>query len=154
MKQNSKPKATTGKIEAVNRRASFDIAVADTYEAGLVLTGDEIKSIRAQRMQLSGSFVRIVAKKGAPQAVLLNLHLGLAAEPTRSRPLLLHSKELDELSQLIIKGSAIVPLKVYIKRGWAKVLIGVGKGRKNQDKRHLLRERDLDREEQRGVRLR
>ena len=135
--------------QAVNRKARYDIAVEQTYEAGIILTGDEIKSIRAGRMQLAGGYVRLLGKgrNQIPQVALVGLHLSLAAEPERTRYLLLHAKEVLELQELMeTKRWTAVPLDVHLKRGWAKVLIGVGQGRKQHDKRQLLRERDITRE--------
>ena len=128
---------------AHNRKANFDIAVERTLEAGLVLTGDEIKSIRAERAQLTGGFIRFLG--GRPYVIAM--HLSLAKEPERSRPLLLKKGELSELRQdLQQKGRVAVPLDLYIKRGWAKLSIGVGTGRKRYDKRELLKKRDLERD--------
>ena len=138
--------------EANNRRARFDVDIERTYEAGLVLSGDEIKSIRANRLQLAGSFARLVHTKKGLEAVLLNLQLGQAVEPDRNRKLLLHAKQLEEISRLLVRGMTLVPLRVYIRGGWAKAEIGLGRGRKQHDKRQLLRERDLDQESRRSER--
>ncbi len=136
---------------AQNRKARFDIAVESTFEAGIVLTGDEIKSIRADRVQLTGAYVRLMhgpARTGLPKAVLIGAHLSLAADPDRVRPLLLKAKEIREIANDIeTKGKTAVPLSIHYKRGWAKVLIGVGKGRKAYDKRQLLKDRDVDRQQ-------
>jgi SsrA-binding protein len=148
------PKKKASQPEARNRKARFDVSIEKTYEAGLVLSGDEIKSIRANRLQMQGSFARLINGKAGREAVLLNLQLGLAAEPDRSRRLLLHAKELEEIGRLLVKGMTLVPLRVYIKNGWAKAEIGLGRGRKLFDKRQLLRERDVDREGQRASRIR
>ena len=130
---------------AENRKAGFDVQVEDTYEAGLALTGDEIKSIRAKRANLSGSYVKFLS--GRP--VLIGLHLAQAQDPERVRYLLLNAKEVREIRErLDTKGRAAVPLRLYIKKGWAKLLIGVGTGRRQYDKRELLRSRDLDRSQQ------
>lgn len=135
------------RIVAENRKARFDIAVDQTYEAGLSLTGDEIKSIRAGRAQLTGAYVKFW--NGA--LVLHGLHLAAAKQPDRTRALLLKQKEITEIeTALRSKGVAAVALDVHFKGSWAKVLLGVGPGRKAHDKRVLLRERDLEREERRG----
>jgi len=136
---------------AENRRARFDIAVEETLEAGMVLDGGEIKSIRADRIQLTGAYVKLLKNNGQelPQPILIGMHLSDAGDPERSRPLLLHAKEIRFLAEeLSTKGKTAVPLRVYMKRGWAKVLIGIGAGRKSYDKRQLLRERDIQRDQQ------
>ncbi len=160
MKAKVARKATAGPRAkgplAANRKATFDVAVSSTYEAGLVLTGDEIKSIRAKRLSMTGSYVKFLqsrqGQRGLPQAVLIGLHLSEAKEPDRTRALLLHAAELKELhAALSQKGNVAVPLEVHIKRGWAKVTIGLGAGRKRHDKRQLLRDRDAVREQQRAL---
>ncbi|MCC2631786.1 MAG: smpB, SsrA-binding protein [Patescibacteria group bacterium] len=139
-----------------NRKAGFDIEVQDKYEAGLVLSGDEIKSIRAGRVQLTGSYIKLMrgSKRNGelPEAIMIGAHLGLAGQPDRSRKLLLHAKELREIEgALSAKGKVAVPLSIYLKRGWAKVSIGVGVGRKSYDKRTLLRNRDIERSQRREL---
>lgn len=149
-----------GNRYAENRRARFDIAVEETLEAGIALTGDEIKSIRAKRAQLTGGYVKLLQgsnPQALPKAVVVGLHLGLAAEPERVRPLLLHSREVRFLQeQLSAKGKTAVPLDLHMKRGWAKLLVGIGVGRKKADKRNLLRERavlrDLEQSAKQGRR--
>lgn len=138
---------------AENRRAGFDIAVEQTLEAGIQLTGDEIKSIRADRVQLTGAYVRLLqGRRKLPKAVLIGMHLSLAKEPERTRALLLHAKELRLLeSELGQEGKTAVPLSIHFKRGWAKANIGIGKGRKVRDKRELIKKRDLERAAQRGL---
>ena len=102
-------------------------------------------------MQLTGAYVRLMhgpARTGLPKAVLIGAHLSLAADPDRVRPLLLKAKEIREIANDIeTKGKTAVPLSIHYKRGWAKVLIGVGKGRKAYDKRQLLKDRDVDRQQ-------
>ncbi len=134
---------------AENRRGRFDVAVEETLTAGMVLTGDEIKSIRADRIQLTGAYVKLVqGRKRLPKPLVIGMHLSLAKDPERTRELLLSAKELrilaDELSQ---KGKTAIPLNVLFKRGWAKLTIGIGKGRKRYDKRELLKQRDIDRQQ-------
>lgn len=141
------------KSVAENRRGRFDIAIEQTLEAGIILTGDEIKSIRADRAQLTGAYVRLLqGKKALPRPIVIGLHLSLAKEPERTKGLLLSAKELrlliDEVSQ---KGKTAIPLDVHFRRGWAKLTIGIGKGRKNYDKRELLKKRDLERQQQQAL---
>ena len=132
------------KVRAENRKANFDVAVEERIEAGLVLSGDEIKSIRADRIQLTGSFIRLVNG----QVKVVGMHLSLAAEPERTRSILLHASEIETLRKALqIKGKVAVPLDVHFHKGWAKLTIGIGSGRKNRDKRQLLKERDQEREQ-------
>lgn len=144
-------------VVAQNRKANHDYLIEDTIEAGIELTGTEIKSVRARRITLKDGYVRI--RNG--QAWLENVHISeykqgnqFNHDPIRNRRLLLHKREiarLDEFQQE--KGMAIVPLKVYLKRGFAKVLIGLGRGKKNYDKRETLKRRDQERELQRITKI-
>lgn len=125
----------TGKLIAQNKKQDM-IFIEETIEAGIVLRGTEIKSIRASRVNLKDSHARI-DRRGELQ--LVNMHIApyeqgnqFNHDPTRSRKLLLHRKEIDKLAgQIHQKGYSLVPLKVYIKNGVAKVLIGIGKGKRN-----------------------
>ncbi|BAD65536.1 ssrA RNA (tmRNA)-binding protein [Shouchella clausii KSM-K16] len=149
---------TEGKVVAQNKKARHDYFIEETFEAGIVLTGTEIKSIRAGKMNLKDSFARI--KNG--EAFLYNAHISeyeqgnrYNHEPTRPRKLLLHKKQINTLiGQTQQKGYSIVPLKVYIKNGFAKVLIGLAKGKKNYDKRETLRRKDAKREVERAIKER
>jgi len=137
-------------MEAVNRKASFDIQVEQTFEAGLVLEGAEIKAIRANRVQLSGAYVKLLHGSGGklPEVVAIGMHLAETRDPERTRHLLLHQKEVEEIDTLLSsKGRTAVPLKLYLKGGWAKLLIGVGRGRRAYDKRELLKDRDMERDQ-------
>lgn len=144
-----------GKTIAKNRRASHDYFIEETYEAGIVLKGTEIKSIRAGRINLKDSHARI--SKGEIQ--LINMHIATYEQgnqfnhdPTRSRKLLLHRKEIDKLIGLTQQqGYALVPLKIYIKNGVAKVLIGLGKGKKKYDKREDLKRKQMKRDVDRAI---
>ncbi|WP_054707783.1 SsrA-binding protein SmpB [Bacillus sp. JCM 19041] len=149
---------TEGKVVAQNKKARHDYFIEETYEAGLVLTGTEIKAIRAGKMNLKDSFARI--KNG--EAYLHNAHIGeyeqgnrYNHEPTRARKLLLHKKQINTLiGQTQQQGYSVVPLKVYIKNGFAKVLIGLAKGKKNYDKRETLKRKDAKREMDRAIKER
>ncbi|WP_096190189.1 SsrA-binding protein SmpB [Evansella halocellulosilytica] len=146
-------KGTEGKQIAQNKKARHDYHIEETYEAGLVLTGTEIKSIRNRRVNLKDSFARV--SRG--EAWLHNLHISpyeqgnrYNHDPVRTRKLLLHRKEINKLIGLTKeKGYTLVPLKIYIKNGFAKVLIGLGKGKKKYDKREDLKKkaakRDIER---------
>lgn len=148
MKKN---KSKSGGV-ASNRRAGFDIAVEQHFDAGMVLTGDEIKSVRADRVQLTGAYVKLLYgktnHKRLPEVALIGMHLALAKDPQRTRLLLLNAKEVRELEkELSIKGKTAVPLSLHFVRGWLKVNIGVGTGRKGYNKKELLKERDIERSE-------
>lgn len=147
-----KPK---GKALAQNKKASHDYFIEETYEAGIVLRGTEIKSIRAGRVSLKDGHIRIMNG----EAQLINMHIATYEQgnrfnhdPTRSRKLLLHRSEIDKLYGLVKqKGYAIIPLKLYIKRGYAKVLIGLGKGKKQYDKREDMKQKQMKRDIDRAV---
>ncbi|AUJ31553.1 MAG: SsrA-binding protein SmpB [Liquorilactobacillus nagelii] len=140
---------------AQNKKASHDYSIIDTVEAGMVLTGTEIKSVRARRINLKDGFAQI--RNG--EAWLLNVHISpydqgnqFNHDPLRNRKLLLHRKELRHLTaQLSDKGLTLVPLKVYLKHGYAKVLLGVAKGKHAYDKRETIKKRDQDRQIQRAL---
>lgn len=135
---------------AQNKKAHHDYFIKDTYEAGIALTGTEIKSVRARRINLRDGYVQIV--NGS--AFLENVHISEYKEgnrynhqPLRNRQLLLHKKEIARLAkEQAERGTAIIPLKVYLKHGFAKVLIGVGQGKKKYDKRETIKKRDQERE--------
>jgi len=125
---------------ARNRKA---VAVEQRLEAGLILTSDEIKSIRAGRIQLTGGYVRLLTDGPA----VLGIHLSLAKNPDRVRKVLLNAKEIKELQTLLReKGKIAVPLDIHFSHGWAKLTVGIGSGRKQHDKRELLKSRDIERQ--------
>ena len=138
------------KTVAVNRRARHEYAVDETLEAGLVLSGTEIKSIRAGRVNLAEAYARI--EHG--EAWLIGAHIAPYEqgnrnnhEPTRTRKLLLRRGEIAELiGKTQAKGYTLVPLRLYIRNGLAKLEIGVGRGKKAYDKRRTIAERDMRRE--------
>ena len=139
-----------GKVVAQNKKAHHDYTIVDTIEAGLVLTGTEIKSVRAARINLKDGYAQI--KKG--EAWLVNVHIAPYEEgniwnqdPTRTRKLLLHKKQIAKLEgEVKGTGMTLVPLKVYIKYGFAKVLIGLAKGKHDYDKRESIKRREQDRD--------
>ena len=136
--------------EIKNKKAYFDYFIEDEIEAGIELKGTEIKSVRKGSVDLKDSFV--VIKNN--EATILNMYIAKYEEGNifnhderRSRKLLLHKKEIRKLKdEIAINGKTIVPLKLYITRGKAKVLIGVAKGKKLYDKRETIKKRDLERE--------
>lgn len=150
------PKKPDNEI-ASNKKARHDYNIESTYEAGIVLTGTEIKSVRAGRVNLKDGFIQI--KNG--QAIMMNVHINeyeqgnrFNHDPLRNRILLLHKKEIRKLAGVVQeKGITIVPLKMYFKKGFAKVLIGVGRGKKEFDKRETIKRRELDREMRRNVKI-
>ena len=148
-------KKTGENLIAQNKKAKHDYFVEDTYEAGLVLTGTEIKSVRAHGVQIIDAFVRI--KDG--EAWVHNMHIAefkggnrFNHTPDRTRKLLLHKKEISRLTGATQQaGYSLIPLKVYLKGGYAKLLVGVCKGKKNYDKRQDLKEKDAKRQIERAL---
>ncbi|BAP86167.1 SsrA-binding protein [Paucilactobacillus hokkaidonensis JCM 18461] len=137
-------------LMAQNKKARHDYSIESTYEAGIVLTGTEIKSIRDKRVNLRDGFAQI--RNG--EVWLMNVHISpynqgnqFNHDPLRNRKLLLHKKEIKRLSgDLSTKGITLVPLKMYIKNGYAKVLLGVAKGKHEYDKRETLKRKEQDRQ--------
>ncbi|ASF40346.1 SsrA-binding protein [Halobacillus halophilus] len=144
-----------GKTIAQNKKAGHDFTIEETFEAGIVLQGTEIKSIRNGRVNLKDSFARI----NNGEVFLHNLHISpyeqgniYNHDPTRMRKLLLHRKQINQLiGQTQQKGYSLVPLKMYIKNGVAKVLIGLGRGKKKYDKREDLKRKQQKREIDRAI---
>ncbi|KYC72951.1 SsrA-binding protein SmpB [Bacillus coagulans] len=147
-----------GKVLAQNKKASHDYFIEETYEAGIVLQGTEIKSIRAGRVNLRDSFARV--EKG--EVFVYGMHISpyeqgnrYNHDPLRPRKILLHKKEIDRLAGVTKeKGYALIPLKIYIKNGYAKVLVGVARGKKNYDKRESLKRKEAAREIERAFKAR
>ena len=143
---------------AKNRRARHDYTIIDTWEAGLVLTGSEVKSLREGKANLSDAYG--IVREG--EIYLINLHISVYErasynnhEPTRTRKLLLHKREIGRLIGAIERqGLTLIPLELYFKRGIAKVAIALGKGKKQHDKREDAKAKDADREIARAVRTR
>ena len=139
----------------LNHKARRDYFITETCEAGLELKGTEVKSLRAARAAIDDAFCKI--ERG--QCWLYNAHIApyefgnrYNVDPLRPRRLLLHKKEIDRLSgQLIVKGSALVPLKIYFSKSFAKVLLGLGKGKSLTDKRETLKRKTADRETARAI---
>lgn len=137
-------------MEIENRKAKFDYFIEDTYEAGIVLKGTEIKSIREGKCNLKDSYAIIRNN----EVFLLNAHISsydkgnlFNHEETRTRKLLLNKKEILKLrTKLDVEGYTVIPLKIYFKKGLAKVLIGIAKGKKDYDKRESIKKRDIERE--------
>jgi len=147
------------KVVATNRKASFEYFLLDKFEAGLALQGSEIKSIRAGQISIQESYVDIEDGK---QAFLVEAHIApyeqanrFNHDPRRKRRLLLHKKEIRKLwDNVRIKGMTIVPTRVYLKNGRAKIEIALAKGKKAYDKRATIAKRDEARSAERETRVR
>ena len=139
-----------GNVVAQNKKARHDYSIVDTIEAGIVLTGTEIKSVRAARIQLKDGYAQI--KNG--EAWLINVHIApfeqgniWNQDPDRTRKLLLKKKQITKLqNDLKGTGMTLVPLKVYLKNGFAKVLLGIAKGNHDFDKRDSIKRREQERD--------
>lgn len=139
---------------AVNRRARHDYLIEDQFEAGLVLEGWEVKSLRAGRAQLAEGYVQVRNGEawliGAHFSPLTTTSSHVRADPTRSRKLLLQRQELDRLVGAVErKGYALIPLDLHWRKGNAKLEIGLGKGKKQHDKRAAKKDRDWERQKAR-----
>ena len=145
-----------GKQLAQNKKAYHDFFIEETFEAGIVLQGTEIKSIRKGKANLKDSFAKI--ERG--EIYLYNMHVSpyeqgnrYNHDPLRTRKLLLHRKEINKLiGETKEVGYTIVPLKLYLKNGYCKVLIGLGKGKKQYDKRDDLKKKEAKRDIERAFR--
>ncbi len=149
----------TGQVIIDNRRARHEYEILETLEAGLELTGTEVKSIRAGKANLQDAFILI--REG--EAWLLNMHISphntaskvFNHDPTRRRKLLLHRREITRLRGTIEqKGLTMIPLKLVLSRGWIKAHIAVARGKKLYDKRQSLKEKQVNREVQRELKVR
>ncbi|MBW2498226.1 MAG: SsrA-binding protein SmpB [Deltaproteobacteria bacterium] len=164
MVKSSKKKSKEAKLDAegrlvvaTNRRATFEYEILDRFEAGIVLTGPEVKSLRAAQANLGDAFASI--HRG--EAWLEKLHISPyepatrdnPADPQRRRKLLLHRREIERLEGKVAeKGLTLVPLRIYFLRGRAKVEIALARGKQRHDKRETIKRRELDREARRAMR--
>ena len=156
---NKKSAAREGEqIICVNRQARHNYFIDETYEAGLVLVGSEVKSLRDGKANLKDSYARI--QKG--EAFLVNAHVSPYSganqfnhDPTRTRKLLLHQQEIERLTgKTKERGWTLIPLKLYFKNGRAKVELGLARGKKLYDKRETLRRKEAERDVERSLRSR
>ncbi len=156
MSKSGKGQASEGvQVIATNRRARFDFQVEDTYEAGLSLTGSEVKSLRAGNLSLSDAY----AQPRGSELFLFNLRIGeyspaaqFGHAPLRDRRLLLRREEIEKIrGKVEQRGYTLVPLSIYFKQGWAKVELGLAKGRKHEDRRDAIAERETKREIDRAM---
>jgi SsrA-binding protein len=153
---SEKAKEDAERVVTINRKARHDYEILETFEAGMVLTGSEVKSLRDGRVNLKDSFARV--DRG--EVFLLNAHISpysaadrFGHEPERTRKLLLHRAEIDKLlGRVQERGLTIIPLRIYFKNGRAKVALGVGRGKKAYDKREAIKEREMKREADRATR--
>src|SRR5512141_291766 len=137
------------KVVATNRRARFDYQIEDAWEAGLVLTGSEVKSLREGNVNLSDAYA---APRGE-ELFLLNCRIGeykqaahFGHAPLRDRKLLMNRAEIDRIrGKVEQRGYTLVPLRIYFKAGWAKVELGLARGRTHEDRRDAIAERETDR---------
>jgi len=144
------------KIIAKNRRAGYDYELLERFEAGLALTGSEIKSVRGNRVNLQRGFVQ---NRGG-ELWLLDVHIAPYEfagyekhDPDRPRKLLLHRREINKINEAIsTKGLTMIPTKMYLKDGWAKVEIALARGKRKYDKRSELAKRDAKRQVERALR--
>ncbi|HLP84899.1 MAG TPA: SsrA-binding protein SmpB [Phycisphaerales bacterium] len=143
-------------IIAENRKARHDYVIEETLECGIVLTGSEIKSVRDKQISIGEGWVRVT--ENPPTLMLQQVHIGeykpagaLGHKPVRGRVLLAKKGEILKIARKFSKGTTIVPLKMYFKGGWAKVLIGVGRGAKSHDKREAIKQKDAKREMSRAM---
>jgi SsrA-binding protein len=143
------------KVVATNRRARFDFQVEDTYEAGLSLTGSEVKSLRGGNLSLSDAY----AQPRGLELFLVNCRIGeyspaamFGHPPLRDRKLLMKREEIEKIrGKVEQRGYTLIPLSLYFKQGWAKVELGLAKGRKHEDRREAIAERETKREMDRAM---
>lgn len=143
------------KIVAKNRKARHEYEILETFDAGLVLTGTEIKSVRAGKVSMTDSF----ARPDGREMFLLNMHIApyeqgnrFNVESRRTRKLLLHKAEIARItSRINERGLTVVPLSIYLQRGYAKIELGIGRGKKIYDKREDIANRDRSREAEREL---
>lgn len=137
-------------MEVKNKKAYYDYFIETEIEAGIVLTGTEIKSIRKGSVDLKDSYARIRHN----EAEIINMYIAKYDEGNRfnhaerrTRKLLLHKEEIKRIqNKIVLTGYSLIPLKLYLKDGYAKILLGICKGKKNYDKREVIKARDLERE--------
>jgi len=154
---SDRPNRRGDRLVVTNRRARHDYTILDRWEAGIVLAGAEVKSLREGRANLQDAFARV--EDG--EVWLYGMHVAPYAfsraelDPVRRRKLLLHQREIAELARRTAeKGLTLVPLRVYFRDGRAKVELGLGRGRRTYDKRRAIAERDVRRETERALKER
>lgn len=146
---------TNIKVIATNKKARFDYEILETYEAGIALTGPEVKSIKLGHISIKESFATVKSE----EVFLTNAHISpykqaanIDQYPTRPRKLLLKKSEISSLiGKTKTQGLTLIPTKIYLKRGLVKVEVGLGKGKKKHDKRETIKRKDIKREVEREV---
>ncbi len=142
------------RVISENRKAYHDYHIEETYEAGIVLEGSEVKSVKLGRVSIQEAFIR--PKNG--ELYVYNMHIApydktsvFKPDPKRPRKLLLHRREIDRIiGRITMRGYTAVPLKVINKRGWIKLIIGLAKGKRKYEKREAIKRRDMERAMRRG----
>lgn len=138
------------KIISINKNAYHNYEILEDFEAGIVLKGSEIKAIRGGRVNLKGAHAKILyGEKHNPELFLINANIATKDETdnSRTRKLLVHKKEISHLiGKTQEKRLTLIPTKIYLKRGKAKIIIAIGRGKKLHDKREVIKKRDLDRQ--------
>ena len=152
-----KPDDIPAGVRIRNRKARHEFLISEVVEAGLALTGTEVKSLRAGQGRIDEAYARVRGKEvflvGANIALYPNAKGELQHNPTRDRKLLLHRRQIHQLEAHVRqKGKTIVPLEVYFKDGWAKCKLGIAEGKRQHDKRNTIRERDQKRDMARAIR--
>jgi SsrA-binding protein len=150
----SKPDSNGKKVIAVNKRARFEYHIEERLEAGIALEGWEVKALRAGRVQFADSYVLLKDNEAFLFGTLINplptVSTHITPDPTRTRRLLLHRREIDRLTGLVDrKGQTVVPTSMYFFRGKVKVEIGIATGKKQHDKRKVQKDRDWERQKAR-----
>ncbi len=153
--KGGKPAADGVKVIATNRRAHFEFQVEDRFEAGLALTGSEVKSLRAGNVSLSDAY----AMPRGTELFLVNCRIGeyqpaavFGHVPLRDRKVLMRREEIEKIrGKVEQRGYTLVPLQIYFKHGWAKVELALAKGRKHEDRRNAIAERETKREMDRAM---
>ncbi len=147
-------------ILAINKQANFDYTIQSKFEAGIVLLGHEVKSIKTRKPSMKGSFVTIKNRLNSPELFLTNCHIPLYNKattvenynPDRPKKLLMHRQEINRLiGKKQEQGLTLVPLKIYSTRGLIKLQFGVGRGKKKYDKRQDIKKRDTERDMRRAM---
>ncbi|MCL5411028.1 MAG: SsrA-binding protein SmpB [Patescibacteria group bacterium] len=139
---NKKPKVS--KREFYNKKARFDYQITDSLETGIALTGEEIKAIRANKIDMTGSYAKILNGEVFWIGANINIEGG---DRQRTRKLLLHRSQIDKLiGKTAEQGFSLIPLKLYLTKGKAKLELGIGKGMKKYEKREKLKTRDIERD--------
>lgn len=137
-------KSSTAKKEFYNKKARFDYQIIDSIESGIALTGEEIKAIRANRLDMTGSYAKVLNNEIYWIGANINIDGG---DRQRTRKLLLHRSQIDKLiGKTAEQGFSLIPLKLYLTRGKAKLELGIGKGMKKYEKKEKLKERDIERD--------